>query len=231
MSEAEVIGLGRSGIAAAKLLNKNGWQVTLSDSASPDKIASRPNAEVVKKSQQELVARGITVKLGSNIDLDRDNLPDLIVVSPGVPWDIPGLVAARNLGIETIGEMELAWHYLKDIPWIAITGTNGKTTTTALIAAIFEAAGIYAPACGTIGYAACELALQDKKPDWVIAEISSYQSNLHSRSHPRSVSGLLSAPITSTVIKLSKITRRSKLLYCVALKNKSLMATILIYRI
>ena len=175
MSEAEVIGLGRSGIAAAKLLNQNGWQVTLRDSASPDKIASRPNAEVVKKSQQELIARGITVKLGSNIDLDRDNLPDLIVVSPGVPWDIPGLVAARNLGIETIGEMELAWRYLKDIPWIAITGTNGKTTTTALIAAIFEASGIYAPACGNIGYAACELALQDKKPDWVIAEISSYQ--------------------------------------------------------
>jgi len=175
MSEAEVIGLGRSGIAAAKLLNKSGWQVTLSDSASPDKIAARPNAELLKKSQKELVARGIKVKLGQNLDLDRDRLPDLIVVSPGVPWDIPASIEARKLGIETIGEMELAWRYLKDIPWIAITGTNGKTTTTTLIAAIFEAAKIYAPPCGNIGYAACELALAERKPDWVIAEISSYQ--------------------------------------------------------
>jgi UDP-N-acetylmuramoylalanine--D-glutamate ligase len=60
--------------------------------------------------------------------------------------------------------MELAWRFLEDRPWVGITGTNGKTTTTALTAAIFQAAGCNAPACGNIGYAACELALQDRCP-------------------------------------------------------------------
>ncbi|MBD2027578.1 UDP-N-acetylmuramoyl-L-alanine--D-glutamate ligase, partial [Leptolyngbya sp. FACHB-711] len=81
----------------------------------------------------------------------------------------------RNLVIETIGEIELAWRALRDRPWVAITGTNGKTTTTALIAAIFQTAGINAPACGNIGYPACELALVAEPPDWIIAELSSYQ--------------------------------------------------------
>ncbi|MFM6685070.1 MAG: Mur ligase family protein, partial [Dolichospermum sp.] len=94
---------------------------------------------------------------------------------------IPILAQARELGMETIGEMELAWRYLQDIPWVGITGTNGKTTTTALIAAIFQTAGLNAPACGNIGYAACEVAIQNLKsqiqnrPDWIIGEISSYQ--------------------------------------------------------
>jgi UDP-N-acetylmuramoylalanine--D-glutamate ligase len=71
--------------------------------------------------------------------------------------------------------MELAWRHLQDIPWVAITGTNGKTTTTALTAAIFQTAGFNAPACGNIGYAACEVPLSAKKPDWIIGELSSYQ--------------------------------------------------------
>ena len=79
--------------------------------------------------------------------------------------------------------MELAWRHLKSCPWVGITGTNGKTTTTALIAAIFQTAGFNAPACGNIGYAACDLAIEarDNPPtsrlalDWVIAELSSYQ--------------------------------------------------------
>jgi UDP-N-acetylmuramoylalanine--D-glutamate ligase len=73
--------------------------------------------------------------------------------------------------------MELAWRNLNTAPWVGITGTNGKTTTTALTAAIFQAAGLNAPACGNIGYAACELALEalEQPIDWVIAELSSYQ--------------------------------------------------------
>jgi UDP-N-acetylmuramoylalanine--D-glutamate ligase len=65
----------------------------------------------------------------------------LIVVSPGVPWDAPILITAREKGIDTIGELELAWRYLQSSPWLGITGTNGKTTTTALCAAIFQKAG------------------------------------------------------------------------------------------
>ena len=165
MAKAVVIGLGKSGNAAAKLLNSQAWDVTISDRST------NPQSEAT-----ELEAQGITVALGDNFDPEVSK-PDLIVVSPGVPWDVAALVKARSLGIVTIGEMELAWRNLIDVPWIAITGTNGKTTTTALIAAIFAAAGYHAPAFGNIGYAACEVALQNQAQpiDFAIAELSSYQ--------------------------------------------------------
>ncbi|MDZ8096264.1 MAG: UDP-N-acetylmuramoyl-L-alanine--D-glutamate ligase [Nostoc sp. DedQUE05] len=205
MSKAHVIGLGKSGVAAARLLKREGWEVELSD---------RNTSETLLEQQQELAAEQITVKLGQSLELNGANLPQLIVVSPGVPWDIPVLVEARQLGIETIGEMELAWRNLQSLPWVGITGTNGKTTTTALIAAIFQAAELNAPACGNIGYAACEVALSNRGQgtgdrgqrdrerggvtsiqnpkskiqnhvDWVIAEVSSYQIESSSSLAPR----------------------------------------------
>ncbi|MBN3994338.1 MAG: UDP-N-acetylmuramoyl-L-alanine--D-glutamate ligase [Nostoc sp. NMS2] len=213
MSKAHVIGLGKSGVAAARLLKREGWEVELSDGNT---------SETLLQQQQELAAEQITVKLGQSLELNGDNLPQLIVVSPGVPWDIPVLIKARQLGIETIGEMELAWRNLQSLPWVGITGTNGKTTTTALIAAIFQAAQLDAPACGNIGYAACEVALsyrgqgtgdreqRDRERggvtpiqnpklvlskvevskiqnhiDWVIAEVSSYQIESSSSLAPR----------------------------------------------
>ncbi|MBN3872698.1 UDP-N-acetylmuramoyl-L-alanine--D-glutamate ligase [Nostoc sp. JL33] len=198
MPRATVIGLGKSGVAAARLLKREGWEVELSDSNT---------SQALLQQQQELAAEQITVKLGQSLELNGANLPQLIVVSPGVPWDIPVLIKARQLGIETIGEMELAWRNLRLLPWVGITGTNGKTTTTALIAAIFQAAGLNAPACGNIGYAACDVALswrgqegrirteetQIQNPkskiqnciDWVIAEISSYQVESSSSLAPR----------------------------------------------
>jgi UDP-N-acetylmuramoylalanine--D-glutamate ligase len=163
MKKATVIGLGRSGIAAAKLLIKHDYTVTLSDSNHSPTLESQ---------KQELELLGINVKLG---DKFTPTTEDIIVVSPGVPWDISPLVKARSMGIDTIGEMELAWRYLSDIPWVAITGTNGKTTTTALTDAIFKAAGLETIGCGNIGFAACELALLETKPAWIIAELSSYQ--------------------------------------------------------
>ncbi|BAU05908.1 UDP-N-acetylmuramoylalanine/D-glutamate ligase [Fischerella sp. NIES-3754] len=186
MPKAHVIGLGKSGVAAARLLKRQGWEVVLSD---------RNTSSNLRTQQQELAAEQITVELGYTLDLTGSDLPQLIVVSPGVPWDIPLLVQARDLGIETIGEMELAWRYLQSIPWVAITGTNGKTTTTSLIASIFQTAGLNAPACGNIGYAACEVALsqaagREESPiqnslDWVIAEISSYQIESSATLKPR----------------------------------------------
>ncbi len=190
MPNAHIIGLGRSGIAAARLLKQEGWEVILSDGKT---------SESLRQQQKELSSEGITVQLGSSLELNTSDLPQLIVVSPGVPWDIPVLIEARNKGIDTIGEMELAWRHLQSIPWVGITGTNGKTTTTALIAAIFQTAGFYAPACGNIGYAACEVALESLKvegsnkssnlqpatPDWVIAEISSYQIESSQNLAPR----------------------------------------------
>lgn len=167
MATAEIIGLGRSGIAAARCLKRDGWIVKISDRSYS------PSLEVT---QQNLQQEGIIVQLGHTFTLDPENLPSLIVVSPGVPWDLPILVEARAKRIDTIGELELAWRYLKCLPWVGITGTNGKTTTTSLVAAIFKTAGLNAPACGNIGYAACELALKDQRLfDWIIAEVSSYQ--------------------------------------------------------
>ncbi|RUR72587.1 UDP-N-acetylmuramoylalanine--D-glutamate ligase [Chlorogloeopsis fritschii PCC 6912] len=176
MPKGHVIGLGKSGVAAARLLKQQGWEVVLSD---------RNTSANLQKQQQELATEQITVELGYSLELDSSDLPQLIVVSPGVPWDIPELVKARELGIETIGEMELAWRYLQPVPWVAITGTNGKTTTTSLIAAIFQTAGLDAPACGNIGYAACEVVLAPKRPDWIIGEISSYQIESSSSLAPR----------------------------------------------
>ncbi|WP_373540317.1 UDP-N-acetylmuramoyl-L-alanine--D-glutamate ligase [Chamaesiphon sp.] len=163
MKKATVIGLGRSGIAAAKLLVKHGYTVIISDSSN------NPSLEAQRKVLETLK---IDIKLGDKFAPTNE---DLIVVSPGVPWDIAPLVKAREIGIDTIGEMELAWRYLQDIPWVAITGTNGKTTTTALTDAIFKAAGLETIACGNIGFAACELALLETRPAWIIAELSSYQ--------------------------------------------------------
>lgn len=172
MPKAHIIGLGRSGVAAGRLLKKQGWDVTLSDRSDNDSL---------RQQQQLLAADGIDVHLNQSFEPEKSL--DWVVVSPGVPWDLPALVTARQMGITTLGEMELAWRNLNACPWVGITGTNGKTTTTALIAAIFQAAGLNAPACGNIGYAATELALngfgEDRAtpeyPDWVIAEISSYQ--------------------------------------------------------
>lgn len=164
MHKAYVIGLGKSGIAAARLLQQQGYSVTIGDRSE--------NYELLEI-KQRLQKIGIEVNLGWTPDLEQSQ-PELIVVSPGVPWDSTWLQQARDRGIDTIGEIELAWRYLQSIPWVGVTGTNGKTTTTALIAAIFQTAGINAPPCGNIGHPACDLA-SDLVPDWVIAEISSFQ--------------------------------------------------------
>lgn len=173
MGSAYVIGLGRSGLAAARLLRAEGFEVYLSD---------RGDSEALREQQRQLAQQGITVQLGHTFALNQLKVqPDLVVVSPGVPWDIPGLVEARAQGLDVVGELALAWRFLREVPWLCITGTNGKTTTTALVEAMFKAAGKRAIACGNIGHAACEVAYaarhgDDPTPlDWVIAEISSYQ--------------------------------------------------------
>jgi len=178
MPQAYVLGLGQSGISAARLLKADGWSVTVSDSGVSLSLEER---------KQALMAEGIAVELGGFPDFAslfgnltvQQGSADLVVVSPGVPWDLAAVTQARSLNIDTIGEIELAWRYLKQIPWIGITGTNGKTTTTALTAAIFQEAGLNAIACGNIGLPACEIALQvwqqKIRPDWIIAELSSYQ--------------------------------------------------------
>lgn len=174
MKHAYVIGLGKSGIAASRLLKIDGWGVTLSD--------SQQTADL-RQQAQLLVPEAIEVHLGESLSeavatWAATDSPQLLVISPGVPWDLPALNEARALGVEVIGEAELAWRALRQIPWVGVTGTNGKTTTTALTGALFQQSGLVAPACGNIGIALCEMALaarQGQPLDWCVAELSSYQ--------------------------------------------------------
>ena len=103
MAKANIIGLGRSGIAAARVLKREGWDVVLSD---------RANNESLQAMGKPLEKEDIQLDLGHQLTLDRSDLPQLIVVSPGVPWDLPALVQAREKGVDVIGELELAWRYL-----------------------------------------------------------------------------------------------------------------------
>ncbi|MGK7912852.1 MAG: UDP-N-acetylmuramoyl-L-alanine--D-glutamate ligase [Synechococcus sp.] len=164
----QVLGMGKSGLAAAELLLHQGHSVLICD--------ERDNA-YLQDHQSTLEANGIEVQLGQPFAPVTGI--EQIIVSPGVNWLLPALETARADGIETIGEAELAWRSLGTIPWIGITGTNGKTTTTALVAAILNTAGLDAPACGNIGLPLCQVALDtlrgDLTPDWIVAELSSYQ--------------------------------------------------------
>ncbi len=178
--EAYVLGLGKSGFAAARLLHYQNYAVQVFDNNCND---------ILEERQQELEAHNIAVYLQKFPDFSNHKLPELLVVSPGISWYHPTLETARQLGIKVIGEVELAWQYLRSLPWVGITGTNGKSTTTALIATIFQTAGLRAIACGNIGLPICTVALDYLKGeleiDWIIAELSSYQIEASPSVSPR----------------------------------------------
>ncbi len=169
-----VVGLGRSGIGAAKLLKAEGYEVVVLESAT---------SALHKKRAVQLRNNGITVELGKTLEL-QSFLPwierlDSVVVSPGIPWNHKTLNELRRKGILIKGEISLAWEKLKGFPWIGITGTNGKTTVTHMLKHIFESNQIKAPIAGNVGNSAAELALtyqaSKEDPDWLIMELSSYQ--------------------------------------------------------
>jgi UDP-N-acetylmuramoylalanine--D-glutamate ligase len=170
-----VIGMGRSGIGAARLLRKEGRQVVILESRND------ASAEVLAA---DLQAEGIDVRLATALSLESFEAlgtpPDLVVVSPGVRWDHPVLVSLRKQGVAVQGEMAPAWRATAGIPWIGITGTNGKTTVTHLVHHLLTSAGLDAPLCGNVGFSAAELALERSqaeaaRPDWLVVELSSYQ--------------------------------------------------------
>jgi UDP-N-acetylmuramoylalanine--D-glutamate ligase len=163
--EIAVIGLGRSGKAAARLIAREGGRVYASDaSASP----------AVALAAAELRSLGIAADAGVH-DLARIAKCALVVASPGVPPEAAPLAAARSAGVPIVGEIEVALHALRDVPYIAVTGTNGKSTVTALAAHLLRAAGRETVAAGNIGDALSGIALQPTRPDWVALEISSFQ--------------------------------------------------------
>jgi len=159
-----VVGLGKSGVASALFLKSRGARVTVSD--------SKPEAEL-RKEILLLLEQGITVETGGHGDRTfRDQ--DLIVVSPGVPFDAPQLVQARGLGEQVIGEIELAAQFLPG-PIAAITGANGKTTTTTLAGEILAVAKLPALVGGNIGTPAISFVEQATPKTWIVLEVSSFQ--------------------------------------------------------
>jgi UDP-N-acetylmuramoylalanine--D-glutamate ligase len=159
-----VVGLGRSGVAAAHFLQEQGARVTVSD--------ARPEAEL-QKEIPALLDRGVAIEAGRHGERTFRN-QDLIVVSPGVPSDQPQLQQARALGIPVIGEVELAFRFLQG-KVIAITGSNGKTTTTTLIGEILSKSGKKTLVGGNIGTPVISLAGQSSPDTLVVLEISSFQ--------------------------------------------------------
>jgi UDP-N-acetylmuramoylalanine--D-glutamate ligase len=161
---ALVVGLGKSGVASALFMKAHGARVTVSDTKSGDELRNEIPV---------LLDHGITVETGGHGDRTFRG-QDLIVVSPGVPVDAPPLVQARSLGETVIGEIELAAQFLPG-PIVAITGSNGKTTTTTLTGEIMTAAGIPTLVGGNIGTPAISLAERARPETVVVLEISSFQ--------------------------------------------------------
>jgi len=159
-----VVGLARTGIATARFLVRRGAKV---------RVSEVKRAEELEAAREALTGLRIEWELGghsSSFFLDAD----MIVLSPGVPMDLEPLTKAKAKGIPIISEVELAFRSLRR-PLIAITGTNGKTTTTTLIGEMFRAGGEDVFVGGNIGDPLIEYADSPQKEEWVVAEISSFQ--------------------------------------------------------
>ncbi len=169
-----VVGLGKSGLAAALFLRHKGAHVTVSDVRSSEALARDIPA---------LLDEGIMVEAGGH-GLLTFRRQDLIVVSPGVPLDTPVLAQVRSFGIPIIGELELAARFMQG-QMVAITGSNGKTTTTTLVGAILKAAGLPTLVAGNIGVPVAGLIEESRPETWSVLEVSSFQLETIEEFHPR----------------------------------------------
>ena len=158
-----IIGAARSGVASAEYLLSIGKEIVISDM----------NTKLAEDVETQLGHASVSYVWGKQPDVAALQ-PELIVMSPGVPLSIPPVVKARELGIPVISEPELAFRY-SDVPFVAITGTNGKTTTTTLTAFLLEKEGRKVVAGGNIGLPLISQCPQMSANDIVVAEMSSFQ--------------------------------------------------------
>lgn len=158
-----VVGLGKSGLAAARFLKQQGARVTVSDARPATVIAELPG----------LLEQGIVVETGGHGILTFRR-QDLIVVSPGVPASVPELKQVRALGMHVVGELELGSQFLQG-EMIAVTGSNGKTTTTTLLGEIMAASGRPTLVGGNIGRPVVDMAAETTAETWSVLEVSSFQ--------------------------------------------------------
>jgi UDP-N-acetylmuramoylalanine--D-glutamate ligase len=166
---ALLIGFGRSGRASASFIRRQQGDVRVVDRADTTELRSALQKE------------GIDGRLGGHSVEDLSGI-DLVVVSPGVPWDLPLVEAARGKGIEVTSEIDLFFRHCP-APIVGITGTNGKTTTTALAAELLRAGGLRVMRGGNIGEPVLDRLEQLSADDWVVLELSSFQ--LESIANPR----------------------------------------------
>ncbi|NLT96124.1 MAG: UDP-N-acetylmuramoyl-L-alanine--D-glutamate ligase [Clostridia bacterium] len=159
-----VMGAARSGIAASKFLKAHGAHVILTDIKPAEKMADV---------EKELAGSGIETLWGQQPELKEIN-PDFIVVSPGIPLNIPPLSLAVKLQIPVISELELAYKFSKT-PFIAVTGTNGKTTTTSLVGQLFQDVGRKVVVGGNIGLPLISQVENLTPQNLIVAEVSSFQ--------------------------------------------------------
>ncbi|MGW7448381.1 UDP-N-acetylmuramoyl-L-alanine--D-glutamate ligase [Kitasatospora sp. NPDC054795] len=185
-----VAGLGVSGISAARVLHGLGARVTVVDGGSGPGLAARA---------AELEALGVTVRLGDGASLPEGT--ELIVTSPGWAPDSPLFAAAEAAGVPVWGDVELAWRLRRPLPgtgepapWLAVTGTNGKTTTVQMLASILTAAGRRTAAVGNVGVSVLDAVLAEEPYDVLAVELSSYQLHWAPSLRPYSAAVLNLAP-------------------------------------
>lgn len=159
-----IVGLAKSGAAVARFLKKRKATVTVTDMADETKLGSLVS---------EMKNMDIRLELGGH-NLNSFERADLIVLSPGVPHTMPQILSAAAKGIPCIGEMELASRFVK-APMIAVTGTNGKTTTTTLLGQMLKDSGFKVFVGGNIGTPLIEYADSPQTADLVVVEVSSFQ--------------------------------------------------------
>jgi UDP-N-acetylmuramoylalanine--D-glutamate ligase len=166
-----VAGIGVSGFAAADALQHLGARVVVIDDRSPDapEVADRATL---------LEILGVDVRLGDGSGQRLPDDVDLLVTSPGWSPDAAVFAQARERGIDVWGEVELAWR-LRDpeapAPWLALTGTNGKTTTVQMLESMLRADGLRTVAAGNVGLPLCEVVMDPEPYDVIAAELSSHQ--------------------------------------------------------
>ncbi|MEU6967534.1 UDP-N-acetylmuramoyl-L-alanine--D-glutamate ligase [Kitasatospora aureofaciens] len=185
-----VAGLGVSGVSAARVLNGLGARVTVVDGGSGEGLRARA---------AELEALGVAVRLGDGASLPEGT--ELVVTSPGWAPDSPLFAAAEAAGVPVWGDVELAWRLRKPLPgtgepapWLAVTGTNGKTTTVQMLASILTAAGKRTAAVGNVGVSVLDAVLAEEPYDVLAVELSSYQLHWAPSLRPYSAAVLNLAP-------------------------------------
>ena len=169
-----IVGLGKSGIAAARFAKKKGALVTVTDMAGEKELGV--HAAMAHK-------LGVIMEFGKH-DIETFERADLIVLSPGVPHTIPPIQRAMAKGVPILGEFELAARYIPE-PVIAVSGTNGKTTTTTLLGSMLENSGIKVFVGGNIGNPLIDYADKTGTADMVVAEVSSFQLDTIETFRPR----------------------------------------------